>query len=99
MLYSKNGSVPKPETDGTDGWVGVEDPPIAPENMEVVWWCPPGWVVRPVMPVKENVQYKWSQSKNKWLGYPTSMQDDSVLAVDELINDPGSASDTIPGAN
>ena len=37
MLYSKDGSIPKTETDGTDGWVEVPDFPIPPEGMEVVW--------------------------------------------------------------
>ena len=38
MLYSKNGSIPKPQTDGTEGWVEVPDEPTAPEGKEVVWW-------------------------------------------------------------
>ena len=38
MLYSKNGSIPKPETDGTEGWVQVPDAPDCPEGMEVIWW-------------------------------------------------------------
>ena len=42
MLYSKNGSIPKPETDGTEGWVEVPNPPEVPEGKELVWWCPPG---------------------------------------------------------
>ena len=53
MLYSKNGSIPYPQMDGSEGWIEVEDPPVAPEGKEVVWWYPPGWVVRDPMPVKE----------------------------------------------
>lgn len=64
MLYSKNGSIPKPETDGTDGWVEVPEPPVAPAGKEVVWWCPPGWVVRDLQP-GEN--YSWSQSEERWV--------------------------------
>ena len=30
MLYSKNGSIPQPETDGTNGWIEVPDMPEAP---------------------------------------------------------------------
>lgn len=70
MLFSKNGSIPKPEADGTEGWVEVPDPPIPPEGMETVWWCPPGWVVRPPMPVKEGYFYKWSQSQELWMEFP-----------------------------
>lgn len=69
MLYSKLGSIPKPETDGTEGWVEVPDPPIPPEGMETVWWCPPGWVVRPPMPVKEGYYYKWNQSNEYWMEF------------------------------
>lgn len=50
MLYSKNGSIPKPETDGTEGWIEVPDMPEAGVGQEVVWVYPPGWVVRDVMP-------------------------------------------------
>ena len=67
MLYSKLGSIPKQQTDGTEGWVEVPEPPVAPEGMEVVWWCPPGWVTRPVKPVKEGFDYGWSQSEEKWV--------------------------------
>lgn len=69
MLYSKNGSIPKPETDGTEGWVEVPEAPVAGEGQEVVWWCPPGWVVRPIKPVKEGFDYSWSQSEEQWVEY------------------------------
>lgn len=49
-LYSKNGSFPKPETDGTEGWIEVPDQPECPDGKEVVWWFPPGWVVRDTKP-------------------------------------------------
>ena len=67
MLYSKNGSIPYPYNDGTGGWIEVEDPPVAPEGKEVVWWYPPGWVVRDPMPVKEGFKYSWSQSEGQWM--------------------------------
>lgn len=67
MMYSKNGSIPKPQTDGTDGWIEVPEAPTAGAGQEVVWWYPPGWVVRPVMPVKEGFGYNWSQSEGKWV--------------------------------
>lgn len=67
-LYSKNGSIPKPETDGTDGWIEVPEPPFAAEGLEVVWWYPPGWVVRPVQPAPEaGSVWNWSQSEGKWV--------------------------------
>jgi hypothetical protein len=70
-LYSKNGSIPKPETDGTPGWVEVPEPPVPGPGEETVWWSPPGWVVRPVEPAPvEGYVWKWSQSEEKWVDYP-----------------------------
>ena len=92
MLYSKNGSIPKTETDGTEGWVEVPEPPIAPEGMEVVWWCPPGWVVRPVKPVKEGFVYDWSQSEEKWV---ESVAPEVLTTIEVVIPDGASSNDTI----
>ncbi len=70
MLYSKNGSIPKPETDGTDGWIEVPDEPVAPEGKEVVWWYPPGWVIRDHKPAdEEGYKWSWSQSSEEWVKY------------------------------
>ena len=70
MLYSKLGSIPKPETDGTEGWIEVEEPPVAGDGEEVVWWYPPGWVVRPVKPADtETTIWNWSQSALQWVEY------------------------------
>jgi hypothetical protein len=66
MLYSKNGSIPKPETDGTEGWIEVPDAPEASEGKEVVWWYPPGWVVRDTKP---EGNWSWSQSQEQWVEY------------------------------
>jgi hypothetical protein len=70
MLYSKNGSIPKTETDGTEGWIEVEVAPTPGEGQEVVWWFPPGWVVRPVCPNEPGMAYNWSQSEEKWVASP-----------------------------
>ena len=64
MLYSKNGSIPKPETDGTEGWIEVPDAPECPEGKEVVWWYPPGWVIRDPKP---EGNWSWSQSTEQWV--------------------------------
>jgi hypothetical protein len=66
MLYSKNGSIPKPETDGTEGWIEVPDAPTASEGKEVVWWYPPGWVIRDPKP---EGNWSWSQSQEQWVEY------------------------------
>jgi hypothetical protein len=65
-MYSKNGSIPKPETDGTEGWIEVADAPIALEGKEVVWWYPPGWVIRDPKPAGN---WSWSQSQEQWIEY------------------------------
>jgi len=66
MLYSKNGSIPKPETDGTEGWIEVPDAPECPAGKEVVWWYPPGWVIRDPKP---EGNWSWSQSEERWVEY------------------------------
>lgn len=104
MLYSKNGSIPKPETDGTDGWIEVPEPPVAPEGMEVVWWFPPGWVVRPPMPVKDGFVYNWSQSEGQWMeseqvipaAAPVGSAVTPLPATDTIMA--GTGADTIMGA-
>jgi hypothetical protein len=65
-MYSKNGSIPKAETDGTDGWIEVADAPECPEGKEVVWWYPPGWVIRDPKP---EGNWSWSQSQEQWVEY------------------------------
>jgi hypothetical protein len=65
-MYSKNGSIPKAETDGTDGWIEVPDAPECPAGKEVVWWSPPGWVIRDPKPAGN---WSWSQSQEQWVEY------------------------------
>jgi len=70
MLYSKNGSIPYPYTDGTEGWIEVPDKPEAPEGKEVIWWYPPGWVIRDPQPAdEEGYKWSWSQSTEEWVRY------------------------------
>lgn len=78
-MYSKNGSIPKPETDGTDGWIEVADAPECPEGKEVVWWYPPGWVIRDPQP---GPNWSWSQSEEKWVEY--TVQEIQTLDVSVL---------------
>ena len=66
MLYSKNGSIPKAETDGTEGWIEVPDAPECPEGKEVVWWYPPGWIIRDPKPWAD---CSWSQSEERWVEF------------------------------
>lgn len=84
MLYSKNGSVPKPETDGTEGWIEVPDAPECPEGKEVVWWYPPGWVIRDPKPEdREGYKWSWSQSSEQWVEYalPQALTTEEIVAL------------------
>lgn len=82
MLYSKNGSIPKPETDGTNGWIEVSDAPIAPEGKEVIWWYPPGWVVRDPKPAAtETTDWSWSQSQEEWVEYTTVVVSEEEVTI------------------
>lgn len=93
MLYSKNGSYPSPQTDGTDGWIEVEDAPQAPEGQEVVWWFPPGWVVRDPKPVdRAGYRWKWNQDTTQWIEYeipvPAPVVVEEVITPDETTSPP-----------
>lgn len=82
MLYSKNGSIPYDHTDGTEGWIEVEEPPQVPEGKELVWWFPPGWVVRDPQP---GDNYSWSQSEERWV------EDVVIITADDTITLGGAA--------
>jgi hypothetical protein len=67
MLYTKNGSIPKPQTDGTEGWIEVADKPECPEGKEVVWlnW---EWVVRDPKPDdRDGYQWNWNHGEMAWI--------------------------------
>lgn len=78
-MFSKNGSIPKPETDGTDGWIEVPDAPEVPSGKELVWWYPPGWVIRDPKP---DGNWSWSQSEERWVEY--TVQEIQTLDVSVL---------------
>lgn len=66
-LYTKNGSIPSPQTDGTDGWVLVGDKPACPDGKEVVWlnW---EWIVRDPKPTDtEGYQWNWNHADKAWV--------------------------------
>lgn len=99
MLYSKNGSIPKPQTDGTDGWIEVPEPPVVQEGLEVVWWYPPGWVVRTPKPATtaDIADWSWSQSQQKWTAIPRELPVVEV-ETDTIVFDDNGA-DTITGSS
>ena len=78
-LYSKLGSIPYPYTDGTEGWIEVPDKPIPPEGKEVVWWYPPGWVIRdPQPPAQPGYMWSWCQTNEEWNEYPIVQPDPPI---------------------
>jgi len=92
MLYSKNGSIPKPQTDNTDGWIEVPEPPTAADGQEVVWWFPPGWVVRPVKPADEaGFVWNWSQSSEAWVKSEAPIIDPTAEPLQTITLDAGTA--------
>ena len=87
MLYSKNGSIPKPETDGTEGWVQVPDAPECPEGMEVIWWSYE-WVVRPPKPAdRAGYQWNWNHSDKAWVEGKYATTVDEVVTVEIIAAD------------
>lgn len=102
-LYSKLGSIPKTDTDGTEGWEEVPLPPTPGPGEELVWWSPPGWVVRPVMPAPvEGHCWSWSQSETKWVlcvehnhGFTEIVLGDTGSASSTLTISGGTSADTI----
>jgi hypothetical protein len=81
MLYSKNGSIPKTETDGTEGWDEVPDAPDCPEGKEVIWWFPPGWVIRDPKPTGN---WSWSQSQEQWIEIVQEVIQTDTLTTEQV---------------
>ena len=85
-MWTKNGSIPKPETDGTEGWIEVADKPECPEGKEVVWlnWA---WVVRDPKPDdRDGYRWKWNHDAMQWIEYalPETVETVAVAPVKAL---------------
>ena len=86
MLYTKNGSIPKPETDGTEGWLEAPMPPETPEGKEVVWlnWR---WLIRDPKPVdREGYRWKWNDDQGQWIEYqlPQTIDIEQIQASTDI---------------
>ena len=97
MLYTKNGSIPKPETDGTEGWLEVPMPPEAPEGKEVVWlnWR---WLIRDPKPVdREGYRWKWNDDQGQWIEYqlPQVVVIEQTVSIDSAQIDALSSTDVV----
>ena len=83
-LFSKNGSIPKPTTDGTNGWVLVPEMPACPDGKEVVWlnW---EWLVRDPKPTdREGYQWNWSHADKAWIEYALPAQELVALTTEQI---------------
>ena len=83
-LFTKNGSIPSPQTDGTDGWILVGDKPACPDGKEVVWlnW---EWLVRDPKPTdREGYQWNWSHGEKAWIEYALPAQVLVALTTEQI---------------
>jgi hypothetical protein len=68
MYWTKNGSIPSQETDGTEGWQQAPSPPTEiPEGKELVWlnW---EWIVRDPKPAdRAGYQWNWQHDTRSWV--------------------------------
>jgi hypothetical protein len=68
QYWTKNGSIPNTETDGTEGWQQAPSPPTdIPDGKELVWlnW---EWIVRDPKPVdREGWQWNWNHADKAWV--------------------------------
>ena len=68
MYWTKNGSIPSQETDGTEGWQQAPSPPTdIPEGKELVWlnW---EWIVRDPKPQdRAGYQWNWQHDTRSWV--------------------------------
>jgi len=68
QYWTKNGSIPSTETDGTEGWQQAPGPPAeVPADKEVVWlnW---EWIIRDPKPAdRAGWQWNWQHESRTWV--------------------------------
>ncbi len=89
MYWTKNGSIPSTETDGTEGWQQAPSPPTEiPEGKELVWlnW---EWIIRDPKPAdRAGYQWNWQHDTRSWVegAWPnTVVESVEQLALTDLI--------------
>jgi len=94
MYWTKNGSIPSQETDGTEGWQQAPSPPTEiPEGKELIWlnW---EWIIRDPKPQdRAGYQWNWQHDTRSWVEgawpnvEPIEIQETPVnLTTDQVIN-------------
>jgi hypothetical protein len=68
QYWTKNGSIPSTETDGTEGWQQAPAPPTdIPDGKELVWlnW---EWLIRDPKPAdRAGYQWNWQHEGKTWV--------------------------------
>jgi hypothetical protein len=68
QYWTKNGSIPSTETDGTEGWQQAPSPPTdVPNGKELVWlnW---EWLIRDPKPAdRAGWQWNWQHEGKTWV--------------------------------
>lgn len=68
QYWTKNGSIPSTETDGTEGWQQAPAPPAeVPADKELVWlnW---EWIIRDPKPQdRVGFQWNWNHADRAWV--------------------------------
>ena len=68
QYWTKNGSIPGTETDGTEGWQQAPSPPTdIPDGKELVWlnW---EWIIRDPKPQdRAGWQWNWQHEGRMWV--------------------------------
>ena len=87
MYWTKNGSIPSQETDGTEGWQQAPAPPTeVPEGKELVWlnW---EWIIRDPKPAdRAGYQWNWQHDTRSWVeGAWGTVEAVEQLALTDLI--------------
>jgi hypothetical protein len=88
MYWTKNGSIPSQETDGTEGWQQAPSPPTdIPEGKELVWlnW---EWIVRDPKPQdRAGYQWNWQHEGKTWVESAWGNEPIiETLATDQIIS-------------
>ena len=94
MYWTKNGSIPSQETDGTEGWQQAPAPPTEiPEGKHLVWlnW---EWIIRDPKPQdRAGYQWNWQHDTRSWVEgawpnvEPIEIQETPVnLITDQISN-------------
>jgi len=88
QYWTKNGSIPSTETDGTEGWQPAPEPPTdVPANKELVWlnW---EWIVRDPKPAdRAGFQWNWQHESRTWVesAWQTELQPIEAIELPEIV--------------